>query len=181
MTTTIQPGIEVKDGEKISHIIAYTNAAMVWGAVATREAVRVSTWLRTQSAPDYMPFQRAQVLMTNNPESRPQAFEELYVPVGLVQAYHLQPPAHDPLDYDPNEPNRKLEPVTALVGPFRFDGFVRLSTMTNLSRYLDVNTETYTSIYDVSISLPGSSKITGLQVPFLLVRRESALFSPRKL
>lgn len=180
MSTSIQPGIELKDGEKVSQIIVYTSNAMVWGTVATREAVRVSTWLRTQSAPDYLPFQRAQVLMTTTSDSRPLAFDELYIPVGLVQAYHLQPPAQDPLDFDPNEPNRKLEPVTAMVGPFRFDGFVRLSTMTNLPRYLDVNKETYTSIYDVSISLPGSSKITGLQVPFLLLRRESALFSSRK-
>lgn len=179
MNTELTPNFELKEGEKVSKIMSYTLNSMVWGDIVTREAVRVSTWLRTQSSPDYFPYQNAQVLMVNAGAPHTQSFSELHLPVTLIEAYHLVPPAQDPVDYDAQEPNRKMEPVTVLLGPFRFDGLVRMATITDLKRYLDVNKEVFTSLYDVEVSLPGSPKIGVIRTPFLLLRRQNAIFSPR--
>lgn len=179
MSTQVLSTFELKEGEKAVKIMAYTANAMVWGDVITREAVRVSTWLRTQSSPDYFSYLNAQVLMVNSGALHTQSFSELHLPVNLIEAYHLMPPAQDPLDYDPQEPNRKMEPVSILLGSFRFDGTVRMSSITNLARYLDVNKEVYTSLYDVEVSQPGNTRVGVIRVPFLLIRRERAIFSPR--
>jgi hypothetical protein len=48
------------------------------------------------------------------------------------------PPHQDPVDYDPNEPNRMMVPVSAMVGSFRFDGMLRMSTQSNLFTFLEV-------------------------------------------
>jgi hypothetical protein len=160
--------------------MAYTLNLFAWGEVVTKEAIRVSTWLRTPSAPQYVNLYDARVMMVvGNGTGKPQSFTELQVPSSQIIAFHLLPPNHDPLDYEENEPNRKMEPATALVGSFRFDGFIRMASVTNLVRYLDVTKETFTSIYNVEITQPGMPAMGVIRVPYVLLRRDMVLFSPR--
>ena len=84
------------------------------------------------------------------------------------------------MDYDPNEPQRKMLPTTALIGPFRFDGFLRMSTHTNLERFLDVSKEAFTSMYDLVITQPTIPSMGAIKVPIALIRNETVLFSPRE-
>ncbi len=173
------PTPHLEPGDKISKVMAYTQDAMIWGDVISKEAIRVSTWLRTQSAPQYLPFFNAQVLMVLGSAARPFQYPELYLPVNAIQAYHLMPPARDPVDYDPDEPNRRMEPVTCLLGSFRFDGCLRMSTATNLARFLDVSKEQFTSLYEVEVTQPANPRIGVIRVPFVLLRRELVIFAPR--
>ncbi len=40
--------------EKVSQVMAYTDSFLYWGEVITKTVIRVSTWLRTNTAPDYV-------------------------------------------------------------------------------------------------------------------------------
>lgn len=172
---------QINDGEKVTAIMAYTLNIFVWGDVVSKEAIRVSTWLRTPMVPQYFTLHEAQVLMLGGSgPAKPQPFSVLHLPSSQIIAFHMLPPARDPLDYEPNEPHRKMEPTTALVGSFRFDGFIRMSTQTTLERYLDVTKETFTPLYDVEITQPGMPSLK-LSVPYVLLRRDMVLFSPRTI
>lgn len=180
MVSPARMQIELQPGEKITPVMIYTLNSLAWGSVVTKEAIRVSLWLRTPMAPQYISLLNAQVMSVGGSEpGKPQPFRELLIPSSQVVAIHLTPPESDPLDYDPDEPHRKMAPTTALVGSFRFDGKIRMSDMTDLNRYLDVSTETFTPLYEVEISQPAIPALGVIRVPFCLLRREMFLFSPR--
>jgi hypothetical protein len=177
-----QRSYHVEQGEKVTSVMIYTQDLFLWGEVVTKEAVRVSTWLRTAAVPRYIFLHDARIMLfAIGGPPKTQLFNELHLPSSQVVVFHLKPPANDPLDYDPQEPMRKMEPVTAIVGSFRFDGDLRMSTQTSLDRFLDVAKETYSSLYDVSISNPVLSAMGVIRVPQVLLRGEMVLFSPRKV
>jgi len=166
--------------EKITSVMVYTRDMLVLGDVANKEAVRVSTWLRTASVPKYIYFHDANILSFNSgSQPKPQQFKDLHLPTAQVVAFHIKPPAHDPLDYDPQEPNRKMEAIIALAGPFRFEGYVRMSQQTSLEKFLEVAKEDFVSLYDVEIKMPSVPNIGVIHVPFALVRTDQVSFSPR--
>ncbi len=170
---------KLQDGDKVTVVMSYTLNSVAWGEVITKEAIRVSTWLRTPMAPQYVTLFDAKLILTGGAQHPPQSFRELHVPTAQIIAFHLVPPAHETLDYDPQEPMRKMEATTALVGSFRFDGCIRMSTQTSLERYLDVAKETFTPLYEVDISQPTAPGIHALHVPYVLIRREMVTFSTR--
>lgn len=175
-----QRSFSIEPGEKITPVMMYTHSMLVWGEVVTKEAIRVSTWLRTPMVPQYITVHDGRALYVGySGASRQQNFQTLHVPTPQVIAFHLMPPAQDPLDYDPNEPHRKMEPMAALVGFFRFDAFVRMSSQTSLERYLDVTHEAFTGVYDVSITQPSAPNLGVIKASFVLLRRDDVLFSSR--
>lgn len=165
--------------EKVTTVMIYTENYLVWGEVITKEAIRVSTWLRTPSLPQFIRLYDAHLLRFGSAQGlKTQIYPSLFQPSSQVIAFHIRPPAMDPRDFDPNEPNRKMEPVTALVGWFRFEGFLRMSTQTDMERYLDVLKEPFTAMYDTVITQPLTHTSGAMRVPYVLIRNMSALFSP---
>jgi len=162
--------------EKATPVMVYTTHHLAWGEVVTKEVIRLSTWLRTQAAPQYIRLFGAQMMYVGGPMATI-AMAELHIPIDQVLAFHMLPPHQDPPDYDPDEPNRKMVPVTALVGSFRFEGLLRMSTQSSLHNFLEVIKEVYTSLYEVKISQPERPSMAALQVPYTIVRRDAALFS----
>lgn len=183
MTTNLEtPLYTLDEGEKVATVMIYTANMLIWGDVITKEAVRVSTWLRTPAIPKYIVVYTANVMtFGSGTPSRPQIFRSLHLPSAQVLGFHMKPPARDPLDYDPNEPMRKMEPLTALVGTFRYDGLLRMSTHTSLDKYLEVAKETFAPIYEVEITQPSLPSLGVIRVPYVLVRSEMVLFSPREV
>lgn len=179
MENTSKP-YQLSDDESVNQVMIYTTSTLITGEVVTKSLIRVSTWPRTPMIPQYITLYSALIVdMAHAGGAKQMQFRELYVPFSSVIAFHLRPPASDPIDYDPNEPMRKMEPVTALVGPFRFDGCVRMSSQTNLMKYLDVNKEVFTSMYEIEITPLGAGAMKPFHVPFALVRRDEILFSSR--
>jgi hypothetical protein len=163
--------ITLAAGEKSSSIMLYSPANLVRGDVVTAEAMRVSTWLRTPAAPNYLHIYNAQVLLLGiSGPAQSIFFQDYYMPNNQISAYHLVPPAVDPVDFDPSEPNRKMELVTILVGGFRFNGSLRMAGQTDLSKYLDLSREPFISIYDVDIINPGIPGMGSIHVAMALVR-----------
>jgi hypothetical protein len=171
------PSVSPEDNQ--TAIMVYTQASLARGTVTTLPAIRVSTWMRTQAAPVYFRLANANVLTDGIGGTQNLTFAELIIPTSQVIAYHIQPPAADPLDYDLSEPNRKLEPVTILVGNFRFNGSLRMATQSYLFKYLETARETWTSLYDVEISNPGLPSMGTLHVSLALIRMNGTILSPR--
>jgi len=166
------------DDEKATAVMVYTDSFLYWGEVTTKAVIRVSTWLRTNTAPDYLCLYNAMALLpgaSTNP--KPVRFPEMHIPAAKVIGFHMLPPAADPLDYDPNEANRKLEPVVALVGQFRMDASMRMATKSDLKRYLEVSRETFSTLYDVTISHPGIAYLNLPKIAFVLVRQAATTFA----
>lgn len=175
--TTPTSSYTLAEDEKVAALMLYTTNALIWGEVIVKQAIRVSTWLRTNAAPDKVVLNNAKLLLTTTPNSQPVGFHEMIISVPTIYAYHLIPPASDPLDYDPTEPNRTMLPVSILIGSSRINGKMRMTQSSNVKKYLDITRETYTSIYDAEITnllLPTLGK---LKVPYVQVRQETSIFT----
>ncbi|GAP06509.1 hypothetical protein ATHL_01363 [Anaerolinea thermolimosa] len=174
--TTIPKGQD----EKSEKIMVYTSTSLYWGEVVVKEVIRVSTWLRTNAAPDRITLYNASgIIATTAVNTKPLKFGELNIPLSQIYAYHLMPPARDPLDFDPTEPNRRMESVTALVSTFIIKGSLRLSTNSDLKKYLEVTRESFTAIYDAEITNGVIPSLGPITVPFVLVRQDTTTFAKR--
>ena len=173
MTAASAPlSYSVGSDEKVAQVMAYTPTALIWGEVVVKEMIRVSTWLRTNAAPDRVTLYNAKSLVTTSANtSRPTSYPEVNIPVPQILAWHLAPPAKDPIDYDPTEPNRHMEPVNALLSTFQVKGSLRLSSNSNLKKYLEVTREAYTGLYDAEITNLLISNIGPIMVPYILIRQ----------
>jgi hypothetical protein len=167
-------------GEKVTPVMVYTLTTLARGEIVTKEQMRVSTFLRTQAAPEFIGLYNAQVLSFGGQTGIQQAsYSEFFIPTQQVLAYHLVPPAKDPPDYDPSEPNRKMEPAILLVGTFRFNGHLRMATQSSLSKFLELARESFFSFYDVEITNPGLPSASTLKVPIVLARLNTAVMAMR--
>jgi hypothetical protein len=177
--TTPKP-YTLEAGEKATPVMVYTLTTLVRGEIITKEQARVSTFLRTQAAPEFVGLYNAQALVFGGPTGLTQAsYPEYFIPTQQILAYHLVPPATEPLDYDPSEPNRKMEPAILLVGTFRFNGHIRIATQSKLSKFLELARESFFSFYDVEITNPGLPSASALKVPIVLARLNSSVLATR--
>jgi hypothetical protein len=166
--------------EKVTSVIAYTQTGLFWGDVITKEQIRVSTWLKTVAAPDRVQMHNARLIhVIPSGKPAPIHFPEVYIPTADILIFHMVPPQTDPLDYDPSEPNRKMEPIVALVNNFRLDATIRIAQITNLGKYLDVVKEPFTSMYNVDITCPIMPSLGCMKVPYAMVRQQPAIFASR--
>lgn len=162
--------------EKSTLVMVYTQNSLVRGTLVTRESVRVSILLRTDGAPRFFRILNAQMLFFGGGPVRASNHAEVYVPVARVIAFHIIPPAQDPLDYEESEKNRSVETISATVGTFVFKGNVRFSAQSGLAPSLEM-THSWMSMYDVEINNPSLPQMPTLNVPMLLVHPAQVTFS----
>jgi hypothetical protein len=167
--------------EKLVPTMIYTPQRLIWGQLITKPVIRVSTWLQTEMAPKYINLSEAQVLFLNgSSETKPIRYPDVYVETQQIIAYHILQPADESPYFDPNAPNRKMEPVTALVGVFRFDCAIRLAEQSDLKNFLSVQKGNFLPVFDPIMSCPLLPSIKGVRSPFALLRQEATLFSLSK-
>jgi hypothetical protein len=154
--------------EKTSTVMVYTNNMLVRGDVVTKESVRVSIWLRTQGVPNFIHLLKPQVVVFGGSPPKTYAYEEIFVPTEQVIGWHLAPPAAEPLDYDPTEANRMMQPVQILMGSFTMKGNIRIAASADFSTSLEVMKVAWNSIYDVEIINPYLPQFA-VSAPMLLV------------
>ncbi|HTX79094.1 MAG TPA: hypothetical protein VMC62_05475 [Longilinea sp.] len=176
-----QSPVQISPDDKTTPVMAYTQNSIIWGDVVTKQQIRVSSWLKTSAAPDVVAIYNAKVLpVLFNGEIKPSVYSEAHVPTKGILAFHILPPAADPLDYDPNnEPNLHMEPVSVLAANIRMDGFLRLSIRTNLAKFIDVSHETFTNLYDVVITSPIMPALGSLKCSLAIVRADAVTFCTR--
>ena len=170
--------IQLADDEKLTPIMIYTSHSMVWGGLYSKQAIRVSTWLNTDMVPTYFRIFDAQILLVSGGQTPPPIkLPVLHLNTQNINAFHLMPPFADGADYDPNEPNRKMVPTAALIGAFRFDGFVRMAEFSNVDNYLGALKGEYTPLYDITMTCPLVPSIKGVKAPMVLLRQDRVMFS----
>ncbi len=155
-------------GDKSTLVMVYTQNTLVRGEVVTKQAVRVSTWLRTQGVPDYIHLFKPTVIFFGG-TVKVLEYKEIYVPVHTVIAFHLNPPVTEPMDYDEGETNRVMVPVTGLPGAFLFKGFIRISSNADLSTSIELAHSSWMSLYDVDVSSPSMPQMQPIHLPIVLV------------
>jgi len=168
------------DSEKTTPVMVYTQNLLIRGQVITKESIRVSIWLRTQGAPEYIRMKNVQiVIFGGNGPLQTQTFGEYYIPTSQVLAFHIVPPAKDEIDYDETEKNRMMVPLTFLIGTFRLNGLMRISANTDISSHLSIVKSPLVSIYELDISNPALPTMGTLHVPMALIRPSVVSFGCR--
>ncbi len=161
--------------EKTALVMLYTHNMLVRGEIVIKENLRVSIWLRTQGVPNYIEVHRPNVILLSGTPPKSFTYSEVFVPTVEVTAFHLAPPAQDPLDYDASETNRRMQPVDMLMGSFMLKAKLRISAQTDLTTYLDVSHAGWMSVYDADISNPYLPNFN-VHVPMLLVNPSHVSF-----
>ena len=166
--------------EKLTPVMIYTINSLIRASVITKENIRVSIWLRMAGAPEFIHLVSANVLVFGT-SLQSQNYSDYFLSTQQVLAFHLLPPAVEPVDYDETEVNRKMEPLTVMVGSFRFNGHTRMSTQTDLATHLSIVKSPLLSIYDIDITNPNLQAMGVLKVPFTLVRTNQVTFGARSV
>jgi hypothetical protein len=167
----------LRPDENTSLVMLYTMHSVVRGeAVVKQNVSRVNIWLRTDGAPRYIHILKAQVLVFGGSPVKSLSYSELYFPTSQVIAFHTLPPVEEPLDYDPNEADRRMEAVDLLVGTFVMNGKIRVSTHTEVDTTLESARVSWMSVYDVSITNPYLSQMPALQATMVLVNPSHVAF-----
>ena len=154
--------------EKIALVMVYTPNMLVRGEVIVKESLRVSIWLRTQGVRNYVHILEPQIILFGGASPKTLQYSEIFVPIEKVLAFHLAPPAHEPLDYEEDEANRMMQPVDLVVGTFLMKAKLRISTQTDVATNLDISSTAWMSIYDAAVSNPYLPQFSA-QAPMLLV------------
>jgi len=163
--------------EKLSLVMAYTQNGLVRGQAVTKESVRVSTWLRTDGAPEYIRLIQPQLLILAGGQVKTSSCGELLVPASQVLGFHLMPPAQDPPDYDESERNRAWVDVTVMITSFLVKGKVRISAQTGFVSSISTSRVAWMSVYEADISNPIVPQMGHIQVPMLVVRPNQVSFA----
>lgn len=164
--------------DEITHLVMlYTMDSVVRGeAVIKQNAPRVNIWLRTDGVPRYIHILKPQVLVFGGSPVKALSYGELYFPTSQVIAFHTLPPTDEPLDYDPDEADRRMEDLDLLVGTFVMKGKIRISTHTEVDTTLESARVSWMSVYEVSITNPYLPQMPALQVPMVLVNPSYVAF-----
>jgi hypothetical protein len=166
-------------GDKATGITAYTLQSVVRGDLVTRDAIRVSTWLRTPGLPDYASMFNVTLMRavgTGEPEVN--EFDEFHMPVAPIIALHMTPPNEDAIEHDPMEQNRKMVPVTAVSGPHRFEGSFRMPQHLTLTKQMSLLRDPFITLFDVTVlSVLEPEKET--KVLMVVMRPGQFSFAPR--
>lgn len=167
----------LRPDEKTTPVMLYTHDTLVRGDVVSKQSVlRMNIWLRTDGAPKYMHVLKPQVIVFGGTPVRPLLFSEIYFPTSQLIAFHTLPPTDEPLDYEPDEANRVMQDVKAVVGTFVLKGKLRISSQTEFGTSLEVARSVWTSIYDAEIANPYLPQMPVVQVPMMLVNAEQVAF-----
>jgi hypothetical protein len=166
---------ELAPDEKTAMVMVYTNNMLARGEIIAKENARVSIWLRTQGVPNYIHLHKPQVISFLGAVPKTFSFSEIFIPTVQVLAFHIVPPAQDPLDYDAGEANRMMQFLEVMVGSFLLKGNIRISTQTDIATSLDVMRASWMSIYDAEITNSYLPQFN-VHVPMLLVNPNQVSF-----
>lgn len=177
---TGQASGDLEPGMKAMPVMVYTDERLVWGNLHINENLRVNLILQSSEMPDYISvYDAKQILLASATKSEPVSFSEIHIPTDLVIGFHLMPSHSEPVDYDEAEPSRKMEPILAQVGKFNFNGYVRMSTQTNIKNFIQVTRVAFISVYELEIVQSNNPDQQPMKVKNAQVRRTAALFSNR--
>lgn len=167
----------LRPDERTTPVMLYTRDALVRGEVVTKQSiVRVNIWLRTDGVPKFMHLLKPQILVLGGSPVKTLSYPEIFFPTTDLIAFHILPPAEEPLDYDPDEPNRTMESVEMLVGTFLMKGQIRISAQTEVGVSLEVARVAWMSLYEAVITNPYLPQMPPMLIPMVLLNPSHVAF-----
>ncbi len=157
--------------DEIFPLMIYSAQYIAWGEAITKKTIRFLKLVRTPMCPAYVVLYQAKILVSG--ALQPMAFPVFHISTADILGIHPMPPNQEPYDYDTKEANRKMEPVTVLMGTFRMDGKMRISTHSNITQMLEAAKEPYLAVYDATITSLASNKHKALHTQVAAVRRSN--------
>lgn len=159
--------------DKATPLMLYASYGMVRAEVVTKQSVRVSIWLRSDNAPRYLHLINVHVVLVDGSAIKTFSYSDVFLPAETVIAYHLLPPASEPMDYDDTEANRRMQPATGLLNGFQFRGNLRISTHSDIGTTIEMAHTSWLSFYDVEVS--------NTYLPQLALRAPMMLINPARV
>ena len=160
----------LKPTDRLVPAMAYTDMCLIWGKIIAPEAVRVPTWLKVSLVPSHFSFVEVNMLTFGGSQPIRSTFPEMHLPTDSILAFHVLPPTEVEPDYDPEQKNMEMRKVTALANIYRFDGFRRISILGDTVAAIQSLSQTFSPLYDVTVSHPLAPAIKDLTVPYVLLR-----------
>ena len=174
------PSYRLGPDEKMSQVMVYTANSFLLGDLVVKSIIRISTLLRTSAVPDWLTLYNASLLITNQgANAKPFNRTEMHVSVPQISAFHLIPPAQDPVDFDPTELNRRMEPINAIFSSFLVKANMRISANATLKKYIELNREPFAGLYDVEVTSLSLQNFGVVKMPYILVRQVNTIFTAR--
>ncbi len=155
--------------EKSTLVMFYTQKALIRGDLVTKATARAGVWLRTQGVPNMIRMLKPSILLFGGSPPKPFSYAEIFIPTISLIGFHLAPPNSEPLDYDENEKNRSMEPISVLMGSFTLKGNIRISNASTIGTSLEVAYHGWMSIYNAEITNPFLPQMQPMLVPMMLV------------
>jgi len=162
--------------EKSTLIMIYTMNMLVRGEFVTKKLMRVNIWPRSQGVPNLVHIFNPSLLLFSGTPPKSLSQAEIYIPTANMIGFHPALPIDEPLDYDPNEQNRSMAPVSLIMGSFIIKGHIRIASSALLSTSLEVMYHGWLSIYDAEVTNLFLPQTQPLQVKFLLVKASGVYF-----
>lgn len=164
--------------DRVLPVMVYTADMLARGEMLIKQSIRMGTWFRAATTADYLRLYRAQVILLAGPTPHSMTLTEFLIPAIPILAAHVAPPTQEPLDYDATEPNRKMESVLALFGPFRVQAQMRISASTTIGGHLNTSKESFQSVYNAQVSCSAIPNMGTVHTPLMILRPANVSFSP---
>jgi hypothetical protein len=163
--------------EKATQVMVGTSDALLWGALVTKELVRLSVYLNTL-AEDFVPLYNVKILFLA-PAQQVAPVERALVCVKLEEILVFFSMADlEPL---PEEMEmRRFEPLEAIVGSYQIEGMILKSPITPLQSMMLVATATYMPMYKVTIRHVAKPWLGTFSSNIVQVRRDRLLAMTRE-
>jgi len=155
--------------EKATTVMIYTVNSLVRGDLITKQSSRVSIWLRMQGQVHYIHLHKPQVLALGGALTKSVVYDELHFPIAQILGFHPAAHSDEPLDYDPDEPNRIMKSMELLLGGFLVKGKLRISTHADFATAVEVAHSGWLSVYDAEVTPMFVQGFPIMHAPLMLV------------
>ena len=155
--------------EKATTVMVYTQNSLIRGDLITKQNARINIWLRMHGQVYYVHIQRPQVLVLGGALTKSAVYEELYFPISQIVGFHPAASDDEPLDYDPDEPDRALKDVNVLLGSFAVKGKLRISTHADFATSIEMAHAGWLSIYDADVTPLFVQGFPAMHAPLMLI------------
>ena len=170
-------GIPLEADEKSMPVMVYTSDALICGQIVTKQQLMAMRLLTGVSVPDYITVYQAQFIpVISGDLAQPINHAQTHLPTRLILGYHLLPPQTEPYDFDENELNRIMNPVTIKLGAFTFHAHVRISSHSSVSNYVSVVKADFIPVYDIEVIFPNTEKMPPIKTNMAILRRENIYY-----
>ncbi len=163
--------------EKATQVMVGASDTLFWGALVTKEQVRLSAYLNTL-AEDFVAFHNAKILFLA-PAQQMAPVERALLCVKLEEILVFFAMAD--LESPPEETEmRRYEPIEALVGSYQVEGMILKSPITPLQSMMLVATATYMPVYKATVRHVAKPWLGTFSSNVVQVRRARLLITTRE-